>query len=404
MIKGIAPDAARDMLFALPIKLVTGMAPVGDALGRVIAADVFADIPIPPFDRSPYDGYAFRSADTASASRGSPVTLKITEELPAGVAPTIAIGPGHAAKILTGAPIPAGADCTVKFEATEYTESEVKIFKPFMPGTDIVYAGEDVKPGTPIARRGDVITPPLMGLLASIGLAEIGVYKPPRAAIINTGMELVEPGVPLPPAKIYNSNVYTLSGYLKGQGMDVYNAGVVDDDPEAIAERIKAAIAVSDIVITTGGAAAGDYDFAIRAAELAGAEMLFWKAQMKPGGAAVAAVLDGKLILSLSGSPGGAVMFMLRCAMPYLRKLCGRADCFPEPVEVYLKSACEKQSERLRLLRGQLEIMGGKAYFSEYGTQGGGNISSFVVADLIAEIPADSEPLPAETLVRAWRL
>ena len=404
MIKGIQPDDARDMLYNLPASPKTETVAVITALGRVMAADIHADIAIPPFDRSPFDGYAFRGEDTAAATRETPVTLKITEELPAGTVPTIDITPGHAAKILTGAPIPTGADCTIKYEVTEFTDTEVKIFAPVAPGSDIVYAGEDVKLGTPIAKRGDVITPPLMGLLASIGHAEVEVFKPPRAALVNTGAEVVEPGNPLPFGKIFNSNASTLSGYLRRQGIELYNAGVVDDDPALIAERIKMNIADNDLIITTGGASVGDYDCAIRAAELLGAEILFWKAQIKPGGAAVAAVLDGKLILSLSGNPGGAIMFLLRCAMPYIRKLCGRSSCFPESIEVYLKHRFDKLSERSRLLRGQLEIIDGKAYFAEYGAQGGGDISSFVVADLLAEIAADSAPLPAGTLVKAWRL
>ena len=404
MIKGISPDDARDMLFSLPATPEIETVAVSAAFGRVIAEDISAAIPIPPFDRSPFDGYALRGADTTLASRENPVTLKITEELPAGCAPTIAVTPGYAAKILTGAPIPSGADCTTKYESTEFTDKEVKIFSPIAPGADVVYSGGDVKLGASIARRGDLITPPLMGLLASGGLAEISAYKQPRAALINTGAELVEPGSPLPFGKIYNSNAYTLTGYLRGQGVDPFNAGVVDDNPDLIAERIKVNLANSDIVITTGGASVGDYDYAIRAAELLGADILFWKAQIKPGGAAVAAILDGKLILSLSGNPGGAVMFLLRCAMPYIRKLCGRTDCFPESIEVFLKYPFSKLSERSRLLRGQLEIIGGKAYFAEYGAQGGGEISSFVVADLLAEIAADSSPLPAGTLVKAWRL
>ena len=404
MITSIAADAARDMLYALPAAPETEAVVTEDALGRVVAADILAGVPIPPFDRSPFDGYALRSADTAAASRENPVTLKITEELPAGVAPTIEITQGYAAKILTGAPIPHGADCTIKYEITEFTETEVKIFSPLAPDSDIVYAGEDVKRGTLIAKRGDMITPPLMGLFASIGLAVVDVFKPPRAAIIATGLELIEPGNPLPHAKIYNSNFFTLTGYLRNQGIKTHNAGIAEDDPGAIAQRIKAALPSSDIVITTGGASVGDYDCAVRALELLGAEVLFWKAKIKPGGAAVAAMLDGKLILSLSGNPGGAVMFLIRCAMPYLKKLCGRTDCFPEPVEVYLKHPFNKHSDRARLLRGRLEIEGGKAYFSIDGVQGSGAISSFVVADVLAEIAPGSAPLPAGTLIKAWRL
>ena len=404
MIIGIEPNAARDMLYALEVSPKTETIAIADALGRIAAEDVFAKIPIPPFDRSPFDGYAFRGEDTDSAAREMPATLKITEELPAGIAPMVEVTSGFAAKILTGAPIPQGANCTVRYEDTEFNESEVRIFSPVAPGSDVVYAGEDVKRGECIIEHGNMITPPMMGLMASAGIAEITVYKPPRAAILNTGTELVEPGNPLPPAKIYNSNVFTLSGYLRSQGMDAYNAGVVDDNADAIALRINSELAVSDIVITTGGASVGDYDFAIRALEILGAEILFWKAKIKPGGAAVAAVLDGKLILALSGNPGGAIMFLLRCAMPYIKKLCGQTNCFPELVEVYLKSPFDKLSERSRMLRGNLEIVRGKAYFVENGPQGGGDISSFAAADLLAEIPADSAPLPAGTLVKAWRL
>ena len=404
MIKNITPDAARDTLYALEVSPRTETIAIGDALGRVAAENVFAGIHIPPFDCSLFDGYAFRSADTVTAARESPVKLKITEELPAGVSPTINITPGFAAKILTGAPIPPGADCTVKYEQTEYTASEVSVFAPAFPGSGIVYAGKDVKQGDCISRCGSVITPTMMGLFASIGLTEAEVYAPPRAAIINTGTELVEPGNPLQPAKIYNSNAFTLSGYLRGLGIDAYNAGRVDDDIDAIAQRISAALEDSDIVVTTGGASVGDYDCAIRVFEKLGAEVLFWKTQIKPGGAAAAALLNGKLVLALSGNPGGAVAFLLRCCVPYIKKLCGYRDCFPEPIEVFLKTPVEKLSGHSRVLRGRLEIDGGRAYFAEYGDQGGGETSSFTSAEIIAEIPADSAPLPAGTLVKAWRL
>ena len=404
MIQRIEADSARDMLYKLPAHPAKENCSLADALGRVLAQDIAAAIPIPPFDRSPWDGYALRSADVNNASRERPVTLKISEELPAGVVPTVALTPGFAAKILTGAPMPPGADCTIKYEQTEFTETDVKIFESVPPGKDMICAGDDVPLGAPIAHRGDVITPPLMGLIASVGVSEVSVFKSPRAAILNTGAELIEPGSPLPPAKIYNSNVFTLTGYLRGQGVEAFNFGVVHDDTDAIAERVKAALAVSDIVITTGGASVGDYDCMVRVMEMLNAEILFWKAAIKPGGAVAAAVLDGKLLLALPGNPGGAIMFLLRCAMPYIRKLCGQAVHFPEPIDVYLKKPFDKLSERSRMLRGYLEIIGGKAYFTEQGPQGGADISSYTDADLLAEIPADSAPLPAGVLVKAWRI
>jgi molybdopterin molybdotransferase len=213
---------------------------------------------------------------------------------------------------------------------------------------------------------------------------------------------LCEPGNPLPPAKIYNSSVFTLSGYLREAGVDAWNAGVARDDPDEIAARISTALAQSDVVITTGGASVGDYDCAIRASEALGAELLFWKTKMKPGGAVVASVLDGKLILALSGNPGAAVMYLLRVAMPFMKRLCGRRECFPRTLDVYLKEPFPKASTHTRLLRGNLEIENGTAYFVERGGQGGGQISSLAGCDLIAEIAAGSPALPAGTLVRAY--
>ena len=405
MAKRTHPDTARDILYAIPADPKKETIPLAAALGRVFAEEIAATIPIPPFDRSPWDGYALRSADVLMATREKPVTLKITEELPAGVAPTITLTPGFAAKILTGAPMPLGADCTVKYENTEFTNTEVKIFEPVASGKDMILAGDDVPLGTIIARCGEVATSAHMGLVASVGIAEVSVFRQPRAAIISTGAELVEPGNPLPAAKIYNSSVYTLAGYLREMGVETLNFGVAKDSLDEIAERIKAALEVADIVFTTGGASVGDYDFALRAFEKMGAELLFWRIAMKPGGAAAAAIVDGKPVLALPGNPGAAITVLLRCVLPLIRKLCGQSDCFREPVEVYLKSQFDKLSERaVRLLRGRLEIMGGKAYFVECGPQGGGDISSLAGADLLAEIEPASLPLPAGALVKAWRV
>lgn len=404
MLKNLEADAARDLLCALETTLCVETVPLYEASGRVLAADVTAPIPTPPFDRSPYDGYAFRGADTRGATREHPAILKITEELPAGKAPTMEITAGFAAKILTGAPLPKGADATVKYEITEFTDSEVRIFEPIAPNTDVVRAGDDIKVGTLIAPRGTVVSAPLAGVLAGQGIAAVNVYKKPVIAIINTGTELLEVGTPLRPAMIYNSNVYTLSGYLQELGAATRNAGVVEDDPDAIAGKIGAALQNADMVITTGGASVGDYDWAVGSAQRLGADVLFWKINMKPGGAIMAAVRDGKVILGLSGNPGAAILGLLRIALPYISKLCGRTDLYPTVVEVLLKEPLTKPSPKLRLIRGRLEIQGGAAYFEENEGQGNGAVSSLVGCDLLGEIPAGSPPLPAGTKIKAYRL
>jgi molybdopterin molybdotransferase len=191
---------------------------ISSSLGRVLSQDIYANINVPPFDRSPFDGYALRAADNFGADKEHPAVFTITEEIPAGKEPEFEVKSGQAAKILTGAPIPKGADTTIKYEETDFTETRVIINKPLTPNENIVFAGEDIPSGTLLAARGSVISAGLMGVFAGQGYAEIEVYKRPVIAILNTGSELTEVGKPLAAAKIYNSNVYTLSAYLIEQG------------------------------------------------------------------------------------------------------------------------------------------------------------------------------------------
>ncbi|NLT13066.1 MAG: molybdopterin molybdotransferase MoeA [Clostridiales bacterium] len=404
MLKNIDIERAVEMLCALPVMLDTETVGLADAHGRVFAEDVRAAMMSPPFDRSPFDGYAFRGEDTAGASREHPVTLRITEEIPAGKAAEVEILPGYAAKILTGAPIPKGANATVKYENTEFTPTEVKLFEPVGANTDVIYAGDDIKAGARIAEKGTVITASHQGILAGQGISEVVVYRKPVIKILNTGSELLEVGTPLRPAMIYNSNVYTLSGYLKDMGAEPHNAGIAVDDPDVIAAGISAALRSSDMVITTGGASVGDYDWAVTSASILGADILFWKINMKPGGSMMAAVKDGKMILGLSGNPGAAVLGLFRIARPYIRKLCGRTDLNPYAIDVFLKEPLKKSSPKRRLLRGRLEYSGGKAYFAENEGQGNGTVYSLLGCDLLGEIEAGSPPLPEGTMIKAYRI
>jgi molybdopterin molybdotransferase len=404
MKKDIAVSEAIRLLLGLSVELNTEQIQVGETYGRVLAEDVAAALPYPPFDRSPFDGYAFRAADVAGASKATPVTLTINQEIPAGHMPKGDVPSGFAAKILTGAPIPPGADAVVKFEDTDFTAETVTISESTHAGSNIVRAGEDIPVGTELAPKGTVILPALMGLLASQGLRTVLVYRKPVVAVLNTGTELAELGAPLQPGMIYNSSMYTQQGFLESMGADFHDVGVVTDDEDEIAARITAALKTADMVITTGGASVGDYDCALRAAERAGGEILFWKVRMKPGGSLLAYQLDGKLVLSLSGNPGAAALGLLRLGLPYIRKLCGRSDVLHETCRVRLNTSTKKETPRLRVLRGYLELRDGEAWFVENAGQGGGDISSLQRCDLLAEIPEGSPPLPKGALVTAYRI
>lgn len=406
MQKSISPEQARELLLSIAARTPeTERVPVVSSPGRILAEDTYATIPIPPFKRSPFDGYAFRGEDTLNASPDNPVTLKITEEIPAGRVPTIDITEGFAAKILTGAPIPNGANATVKYEHTEFTAETVTFRAPVGANKNIVLKGEDVAEGELIARSGTTITPADAGLFASVGMTHVPVYRRPVAAIINTGTELVEAGQPLPFGKIYSSSVYTLIGALNRLGLDGYNAGVVHDDPDDIAALLEKTLPDCDVLITTGGASVGDYDFGVAAAEHLGAVPLFWKTLIQPGGAVVASDYNGKLVLALSGNPSSALMTLLYIASPFLKRLTGAEDIMPKPVMVRLRETFEKTGgEKLRIARGRLEIIDGEAFFSPQGGQGSSVLSSFAFSDMLAELPPCDEPLPAGTLVRAFSI
>jgi molybdopterin molybdotransferase len=405
MKKSIEPGEARALLLALPvITPETEYAPLAQSRGRVLAEDVIAEIPIPPFDRSPFDGYALRREDTVAATRENPVILRVTEELPAGKAPSIEIRPGFAAKILTGAPIPPGADCTVKYEWTEFDPEQVKIFQPLGQDSNIVRAGSDVPRGACAAPCGELLSPPVLGLLASLGRSQAKLYRRPTAALLQTGSELVEPGKALLPAKVYNSSAFVLRGALEDMGFETSDAGVVRDEADAISRAMKKCLEDCDVLVSTGGASVGDYDFLLPAMRRLGAEILFRKIKLKPGGALAVSRVGEKLILGLSGNPGSALMGLMHIARPWLLRRTGRRRVAYEPVDVFLKHDAPKTGSRTRVLRGRLEIENGQAYFSEQGRQDGGLLSAFRDCDLLAEIPANSGIQPAGTLVRAYRI
>lgn len=404
------------MLFNIPIDraqaiLADAVTPVGTervsvlhAAGRILARDTIALRSVPPFDRSPYDGYALRGEDTAGASRENPAILRVTQEIPAGCAPQSALREGECAKILTGAPVPEGANAVIKYEVTEFTDTEIKVFSPVSPNTDIVPEGEDIMQGDTVALRGDVITPALAGVFAGQGIAEVEVYKRPCAALLCTGSELLQPGEAAQEYKIYNSNSACVGAYLSRLGLEVYDAGIVPDETQAIAQRICALLPDNDVIVTTGGACLGDYDYAATAFDAIGAEILFHKVDIKPGSALLAAVKDGKLILSLSGNPGAALVGLCAVAAPALRKLCAQRETDNKSCRLVLKERFKKSSPRRRFVRGYLDIENGTAYFVPNEGQGNGVLSSFVRCDMLAEIPEGSPPLGAGEMINAFYL
>lgn len=394
-------EEAGRMLEGLSVSPKTEKVLLQEAYNRVLAEDVTAKIPVPHFRKSAYDGFALKSEDVKEAEKERPAVLKIRETIGAG---SLGAGPlrsGTAVKIMTGAMVPEGADTVVMHEDTCFSEETVEIFHPAAPG-NIIEAGEDVSGGSPLLLAGTVLEPADLALLAGQGFAEVMVYRRPKAALLSTGSELIEPGKRLEAGKIYNTNAVLLGGYLKKYGLIPEDRGIVKDSLPILKEQLEAALSVSDLVVTTGGVSAGDYDYVQRALEEIGAEILFHRLPFKPGGAMLAAVKDGKVILGLSGNPGAAAVGLLAVGLPYLKKLCGRRVTQTETAEAVLAQPFGKASRGTRFLRGKAGYEHGKLVFESSENQRNGSVSSLQELGLLGEISAGTPPLPAGEKIKVF--
>lgn len=395
---------ARQMLFDLVKEPLKEEVELEESYGRILAEDITAAENVPAFAKSPLDGYALRGENTKDATPEHPVTLKITEEIPAGGVPHMVITDGWAAKILTGAPVPDGCNAVERFEATTFTEDTVTFTSPVTPNTNIVPAGDDIQTGRVIAARGEKITPPIAGMLAALGCVTVPVYKRPFVTIISTGSELVRPAEKPGTGQIRNSSYHLIRGYLEEAGAEVGNLDIIFDDVDSIAKKLDEALENSDMVITTGGVSVGDYDLVLAATEKIGAERLYWKVKFRPGGTMLAAAKKGKLILGLSGNPASASIALHLLGIPYLNKLQGMPEKAPERIQVELLDPITKDSPFGRLVRGRLVLKDGKTYFKSMDWQGNGALSSLLGCDLIADLPEGTPPLPAGTVVEAYHI
>lgn len=395
--KNIDFDTATRMMSALDADPKETLVPLEHALGRILSKDFRASFPMPPFDKSPFDGFAVSSSDL-------PNTFPIAFTVAAGDQQVPDLIAGNAVRIFTGAPVPRGADVIIKQEDTIYTSEQVTVPSSFPPGTNIIRRGETFAPGQLLIQRGQTLSASLLGVLASQGIASVPVFERPKVSIISTGSELAAPGDPCSPYGIYNSSYYTIRGYLEKMGFYVSPIQIVPDDPEIIASAVREKMdSDADLVITTGGASVGDYDFALQTAETIGADILFWKVRMKPGGALLASQKGNKVLLGLSGNPAAAVMCLLTITQPYLRKLTGSCAGNQE-LRMPLYRDMPKTSSAARMLRGHMRLDGNLAFFEENSGQRNGDILSFHNTELIAVIPANSPPLHAEETVRVIQL
>jgi molybdopterin molybdotransferase len=383
-----------------------------DALGLVLSEDIVSRDAIPPFDNSAMDGYAVRAGDIAGAVAEAPVTLQVVDDIKAGDVPAKEIQTGQAARIMTGAQMPVGADAVVKVEDTSLVTGEertafagagipgdelvpVLINCPSRQGQNIRRSGEDVAVGEKVLRAGDVLEPAEIGLLASLGFPQVPVYPRTKIAVITTGDELLEVSQPLSPGKIRNSNAYSLSAQIKRAGAIPVRMGIAADTKEGVRGLFEEALSSCDIILTTGGVSVGKYDVVKDVLDEIGAETRFWKVAQKPGNPLGFWTINGKYIFGLPGNPVAAMVCFEEYVRPAARQIMGRKLLFRPSVQAVLKSDIKKRAGRVHFIRVNVEKENGGYFVSSTGPQGSGILKSMVLADGLAIAPAEADLIPA---------
>ena len=361
-----------------------------DALGRVIAEDIYAKRDIPPLDNSAMDGYTLRFEDIQKASQNDPVRLEVIEDLPAGFISKKTVGRGQAIRIMTGAPVPKGADTVIPVEDTKKEDGYALIYNVVPPGDNIRKAGEDVKEGDRIISKGDLIRPAGVGMIASVGRSSVSVHQRPLVAILCTGDELVDVDEALEEGKIISSNSYTLSAQVKESGAIPVQLGIARDRKEEISEKLRQGIR-ADVLISSAGVSVGDYDFVKDVLGELGMEMAFWQVAMKPGKPLAFGTIQGKPVFGLPGNPVSSMVSFEQFVRPSLLKMMGHGQIFRPVVEAILRDEIKKKPGRRHFIRAFVSFKEGFYFATTTGDQGSGILRSMVKANGLIVIPEDQE-------------
>jgi molybdopterin molybdotransferase len=349
------------------------------------------------------DGYAVRSVDIRNASETNPVRLEVIEDLRAGFISEKTVGKGQAIRIMTGAPIPKGADAVVPAEETKREDGSVLILTSAFPGGYIRKAGEDVKKGDRVMIKGDIIRPSEIGMLASMGRPFVPVYQRPSVAILCTGEELVDVGESLEGAKIVSSNSYTLAAQVKECGAIPIQLGIARDEKEEIREKILQGLR-SDVFISSAGVSVGDYDLVRDVLKELGVEMIFWRVAMKPGKPAAFWMFDGKPAFSLPGNPVSSMVTFEQFVRPALLKMMGHRQLFRPVIEATLKEEIRKEPGKRHFIRAVVTYEKGGYFVTTTGPQGSGILQSMVRANGLIVILEDCELVRAGEKVKVQLL
>jgi len=363
---------------------------ITDALGRILAEDIHAPYNVPPFDNSAMDGYAVQAADISGADSDNPVRLTITGDLPAGYTSDRPVQQGRAIRIMTGAPVPAGADTVVMQEDTRSDGTAVEIFKQVPPGTNIRRSGEDITTGQLLFSSGTKLRPAQIGILASVKRPMVTVFQRPRVAILSTGDELVDLDGEITPGKIVSSNSYSLLALVTENGGIPISLGIARDTKEALRDKLLQGLH-ADVILSSGGVSVGDYDFVKDVLGDLGMDMKFWKVSMRPGQPLAFGLIGGKPAFGLPGNPVSVVVSFEQFVRPSLRKMGGHKQLFRPVIKAIAREKVTTKTGKRYFVRCNVTWADGSYHATTTGEQGSGILMSMAAANGLMVVPEDRE-------------
>ncbi|MFZ5522589.1 MAG: gephyrin-like molybdotransferase Glp [Pseudomonadota bacterium] len=387
-------DAQKSVLESVH-KLEIEKVALEKSLGRVLAEDVRANRDLPPYDVSAMDGFAVRSADVTNP----PVKLAIIEDIKAGDMPTRIVHSGQCARIMTGAPVPQGADAVIRVEDTQaLPDNSVQIDVAVKSGNDIRPQGEGMRNGEVVLLAGTEITPGVTGILATVKNKQVLVYHRPRVAILSTGDELEDIDDPVDPNKIPNSNSYALMAQVQALGIEPALLGIARDDPAELEEYLQRGLRF-DVLLVSGGTSVGVHDYVRPIIESLGVQMKFWRVAMKPGHPVAFGTTASTFVFGLPGNPVSSMVCFEEFVAPALRRMMGHSRLYRRIISARLTNGVKHQPGRTEFVRVTLAKEEDGYAATSTGAQGSGMLLSMARADGLMVVPADSAGLAAESAV-----
>ena len=406
MNRGLIPleDALKICLSEVHEPLLAESLPLMASLDRVLQEDIVSSHFIPPFNKSMMDGYAVKFDDIRNATMEKPARLKVIGDAPAGFCGIQFLNKGESVRIMTGAPVPEGADTVIALEDTvQVDDNEVAILGYFRENRFIIEKGKDTLPGEVVIKKGNKVTPAVMGMIANCGYAHVKVSKMPRIAILSTGSELVSPGEQLSNGQIFDINGYSLYGYAKAFGADVSYLGIAKDTCEDVIRFIQSCHQW-DILILSGGISVGDYDVVHEAFQKIGVEEIFWRVKIKPGKPLFFGKKESSLIFGLPGNPVSALTNFLLFILPVMDKMTGKSELGLRKGYARVLNDFLLKPGRRKILRGKFSLNEGEDGVYLLSEQKSGIYRPLVESDVLIEVHDDVKYVKAGEMVKIYYL